>query len=95
MSNSNYIYSESGSLRTTLDSIVYLNTTLPPSLNTRGAVALVKSEELVAGEWLSGRRLFGVVTKLNDSEQVSNILSKGRCLEAHKAEIDRFLSILD
>lgn len=91
MNNSNYIYSESETLRTTFDAIVYLNTTLPPSLKTRGAVALVKSEELVAGKWMPGRRLFGIVTKLNDSVQVSNILSKGRSLEACKEEIDKFL----
>lgn len=95
MSNSDYIYSESETLRTTLDSIVYLNTTLPPSLKIRGALALVKSQELVAGEWVSGRRLFGVVTKLNDSEQVSNILSRGRSLEACKEEIDKFLAFPD
>lgn len=93
MSNSNYIYSESETLRTTFDAIVYLNTTLPPSLKMRGAVALVKSEELVAGEWMPGRRLFGIVTKLNDSQQVSNILSRGRNLEACKQEIDRFLAV--
>ena len=79
----------------TLDAIVYLNTTLPPSLKMRGAVALVKSEELVAGEWMPGRRLFGIVTKLNDSQQVSNILSRGRNLEACKQEIDRFLAATD
>ena len=95
MNNSNYIYSESKTLRTTLDAIVYLNTTLPPSLKMRGAVALVKSEELVAGEWMPGRRLFGIVTKLNDSQQVSNILSRGRNLEACKQEIDRFLVATD
>ena len=95
MCKSNYIYSESGILRTTFDSIVYLNTTLPQSLKVKGALALVKSEELVAGEWVSGKRLFGVVTKHNDSNQVSNILSRGRNLEACKEEIERFLNHLD
>lgn len=87
MNNSNYVFSNSRTLRTTLECVQYFNITLPASLNTKGAIAVIHCEELVGQNWREGRKLFGLVTEIGSSDQISHILNRGRDLAHLNAEI--------
>ena len=91
MNEENYIYNEARNIRTTLESVQYMNLTLPPILNARGAIALLNCEELIGAEWQKGRRLCGLVTKMNSVEQTSHILNRGGNLEHLEETVTQFL----
>lgn len=91
MNQDSYIYNNAKNIRTTLEAVQYMNITLPPILNVRGAIALLNCEELIGAEWQKGRRLCGLVTKMNSVEQTSHILNRGGNLEHLKEGITQFL----
>lgn len=91
MNEGSYIYNDARNIRTTLKSVQYMNITLPPASKARGAIALLNCEELIGAEWQKGRRLCGLVTKMNSVEQTSHILNRGGNLEHLEQGITQFL----
>jgi hypothetical protein len=91
MNQESYIYNNARNIRTTLEAVQYMNITLPPTSKARGAIALVNCQELVGEKWQEGRRLYGLVTKMNSEEQTSHILNRGGNLEHLEKRVTQFL----
>lgn len=91
MNEESYIYNNSRNIRTTLETVQYMNITLPPFLKSKAAIALISCEELIGSDWQKGRRLFGLVTKMTCAEQISHIVNRGGSAERLNEELTQFL----
>mgnify|MGYP006097886435 CR=1 FL=1 len=70
-----YIYNNAKNIRTKMTDVI--RTPVCVQSASPAALAIVKCEEEVTGQWREGKTLVGVITDINSTSQIEHIVNRG------------------